>query len=216
VMPELLCGFLRGRPGTTVELVVANTQHLVARVRGFELDLALVEGNVLESDLSVERWIVDELCLFARHDHPLLQARRGRGIGGGSAARGPRRPAPGPLEAPPAALAAASWALREPGSGTRETFLRALAPLIGVPQVGLEVSDPLTLKRLVSVGDWFGCLGRRAVAEELAAGELVELRPPDATIRRDLTRHFWIVRHPDRYRNATLDALSAHVAQWTG
>jgi DNA-binding transcriptional LysR family regulator len=210
VMPELLAGFLRGRPGASVELVVANTQSLIAGVRGFELDLALVEGNVLESDLSVERWVDDELCLFARAGHPLLPPRRAR-----TGRARPRLP-PRPVRLPAATLAAAAWALREPGSGTRETFLRAVAPVIGSPRVGLQISDPLTLKRFVSVGDWFGCLGRRAIADELATGELVELRAPAPGVRRDLTRQFWIVRHPQRYRSATLDALTAHVARWAG
>jgi DNA-binding transcriptional LysR family regulator len=212
VMPELLASFLAAHPLATIELAVANTQSLVASVRNFELDLALVEGSALESDLSVERWLTDELCLFARAGHPQLPARRRAAARDRVPVQRARRPAPVAVTA--AALAAARWATREPGSGTRETFLRAMAPVIGAPAIGLEVSDPQTLKRFVSIGDWFGCLGRRAIADELASGELVELRAPDPAVQHDLTRHFWIVRHPQRYRTATLDALSAHIAGW--
>lgn len=210
VMPTVLEPFLAARPKLTVELVVANTQRLVTQVLGFELDLALVEGSVNESDLSIERWLTDELCLFARRGHPRLQAPRA------APSTGRASTVPGTVPVSAATLREARWALREPGSGTRETFLRALAPLIGAPRVGLEISDPQTLKQFVAGGEWFGCLSRRAVAEELAAGELVELRSPEPAVHRDLIRHFWILSHPQRYPTDTLTALRRHLTQFTG
>ena len=185
LMPELLADFAHRHPGlaanTSIELVIENTETLVARIRDLTLDLAFIEGEVLEPGLSVQPWMNDAICLFARAGHPA-----------------------------PRALAAGRWALRERGSGTRETFLRAMQPLIGAPEIAIEVSDPLALKRLVATSDWFGCLSRMAVAGELRDGLLLDVTPRTAGLRRALTRSFWLVSHPRRYRSAVVDALFAH------
>jgi DNA-binding transcriptional LysR family regulator len=198
VMPELLARFAALRPRVSVDLSVANTAELLARLRRSELDLAFVEGDVHAPGLSLTEWLPDELCLFARAGHPLA-ARFGRSkIPGPAARRDYAR-----------ALAEAGWALREPGSGTLETFLRALAPAIGAPRIGITVDDPLALQRMVAAGDWLGCMSRRAVADALAAGTLVALPAPDVSVGRALSRRFWIVRQPERYRSGAVDALLA-------
>jgi len=198
VMPALLARFSVQRPRAMVELSVANTADLLARLRRSEIDLAFVEGDVHAPGLSLTEWLPDELCLLARADHPLV-ARFGRG----------GITAPRPRGEYLAALAEARWALREPGSGTLETFLRALAPAIGAPRIGITVDDPLALQRMVAAGDWLGCMSRRAVADALSAGALAELPAPDASVRRALSRRFWIVRLPERYRSGAVDALLA-------
>lgn len=198
VMPPLLADFTRRRPHAVVEMTVANTSVLLERLRGLELDLAFVEGDVSGPGLLLDAWMQDALCLFCRAGHPVA-ARLERG-GRGRSAR------------PPAAyvdaLAQSQWALREPGSGTQETFQRALAPSIGSPRIGITVDDPLALQRMVAEGDWLGCMSRRALADAFATGRLVELPPPDDAARRALVRRFWLVRLRDRYRTAAVDALT--------
>jgi DNA-binding transcriptional LysR family regulator len=198
VMPGLLARFATLHPRAAVELSVANTAELLARLRRSELDLAFVEGDVHAPGLSLTEWLPDELCLFARAGHPLTARFGGTRLVGAAARRDYVH-----------ALAGAGWALREPGSGTLETFLRALAPAIGAPRIGITVDDPLALQRMVAAGDWLGCMSRRAVADALAAGTLTELPPPDASVGRALSRRFWIVRQPERYRSEAVDALLA-------
>ncbi|MCZ8107778.1 MAG: LysR substrate-binding domain-containing protein [Burkholderiales bacterium] len=196
LMPGLLGRFAAARPQATVDLVVANTADLLARLHRLELDLAFVEGDVPAPGLALDAWQPDTLCLLARAGHPLAE-RFGTG----------RRPLGGAAYAQ--ALAQSRWVLREGGSGTRETFLRALAPVIGAPRVAVTVDDPPALLALLAEGDWIGCTSRLAAADSLAAGRLVELRPPGAETARALVRRFWIVRRPDRYRTAAVDALLA-------
>ena len=184
VMPELLADFGGAHPLVSIELVIENTEALSARLRDPSLDAAFIEGDVLEPGLSLQPWLKDEVCLFARAGHPA-----------------------------PRALAQGRWALRERGSGTRETFLRAMRPVLGTPLIGLEANDSLALKRLVMNGDWFGCLSRRAVAGELAYGSLIDITPRSPKLRRALTRSFWIATHPQRYRSAAVQALIAHAAK---
>ena len=194
VMPSLLARFDAARPRASIELTVANTAVLLDRLRRVELDVAFVEGDVLAPGLQLTPWAEDALCLFARPGHPLARRFAGRALPRAARTYG-------------SALAEARWALREPGSGTRETFLRAIAPAIGAPRIGVTVDDPLALQRAVAAGDWLGCMSRRAVADAFADGRLVELPAPDAAVRSALLRRFWIVQLPERYRSAALDAL---------
>ncbi len=186
LMPDLLADFVRRHPGlganASINLAIGNTEALVARIRELTLDLAFIEGEVLEPGLRVEHWLTDEVCLFARAGHPA-----------------------------PRAFASGRWVLRERGSGTRETFLRAMQPLIGAPAIAVEVSDSLALKRLVATSDWFGCLSRMAVADELRDGVLRDVTPRSVALRRALTRSFWVVSNPQRYRSTLADALFEHV-----
>jgi DNA-binding transcriptional LysR family regulator len=198
VMPGLLARFARQRPQASVDLSVANTAALLARLRRHELEVAFVEGDVAAPGLSLVEWMPDALCLFARADHPLALR----------FARPGQRPGT-PARDYAAALAGAAWALREPGSGTLETFLRAVAPAIGAPRIGITVDEPLSLQRLVEGGDWLGCMSRRAVQDAFDAGRLVELPAPGREVRQALVRRFWIVRLPDRYRTTAVDALLA-------
>jgi hypothetical protein len=55
-----------------------------------------------------------------------------------------------------------------------------------------------------------------AIAEELRDGTLRDVTPRSAALRRALTRSFWLVAHPQRYRSATADALLAHARAWAG
>jgi DNA-binding transcriptional LysR family regulator len=151
---------------------------------------------VVAPGVALDAWRPDALCLLGRAGHPLA-ARFGTG------------PRPLGTAAYARALAEALWAMREAGSGSRETCLRALAPAIGMPRIGVTVDDPQALLRLLAEGEWVGCASRLAAADAIAAGTLVELRPPGAEAARALTRRFWIVRRPDRYRNAAVDALLA-------
>ncbi len=205
-MPQLVESFVASRPKATIALEVANTDELVGRVRALKLDCAFVEGEPGDPTLARQAWARDELCLFARAGHPLLAgalSARGREAPGGELALGARR-----IRA--ARLRSASWALRERGSGTRDIFLRAVAPSIGDLHVAVEVSDPLALKQLVLRTDLLGCLSRLAIDPELRSGTLCEIAPPTAEAARALGRVLWLVWHPGRYRTPLVDAFIAH------
>jgi DNA-binding transcriptional LysR family regulator len=87
-----------------------------------------------------------------------------------------------------AELAATSLITREPGSGTREAFERALAEhaegAVALPL--LEVSSTTAIKAAVVGGIGPAVLSSFAVAVELSAGTLVRLPVPDLDLRRTL------------------------------
>jgi DNA-binding transcriptional LysR family regulator len=195
VAPELIGDFRAQRPRVQMTLAVGNTIELIDRLKQHSLDCALIEGSVTDDSLIRRAWLNDELCLFARAGHPIVEA-----IAGGL------RPA--------AALAEADWVMREPGSGTRELFLQALAPVLAQPRSSIQVSDPQAMKTLVMGSDALGCLSRLAIANELADGRLVELPPPNRSVARSLRRVFWIVWHGQRDHSATVGHFIEHALKW--
>ncbi len=187
VMPGLIRSCHEQLPDFRATITVANSEDLLRQISHFALDVAFIEGDVLDPALHRQAWLHDQLCLFARQDHPIFDKR-------GRISRN---------------LADWHWVLREPGSGTREIFLRAAARYLDfAPRVALEVNDAETQKRLLQNSDWLACMSRRVVAADPAAEGLRLIEVPRA-ISQALTRRFWIVRHPDRFFSQAMAAITA-------
>ena len=184
-MPALISDCCAQISGLRIQLTVANTVDLQDQVRGFELDCAFVEGDISDPSLHKQAWLADELCLVARRNHPALRSRKSLRD----------------------RLSECGWVLREPGSASREVFLRAIAPLIAHPRVTLERNAPAPQKRCIRASDWLTCISRQAVEDELRSGDLQEVPGLPASMTKALTRRFWIVTHPERFQTDALRML---------
>lgn len=164
-------------PNVNLGLEVANTRTIVSKVLNYELDVGLIEGETSHPDLEVIPWMRDELVVFCAPTHP----QAGQMLSDD-------------------ALVAARWILREPGSGTRQTFDRAMRGLVPQLKIELELQQTEAIRQAVAANLGFGCLSRLAVADAFATGLLA----PMAT-KRDLTREFYLVLHRHKYRSAHLE-----------
>ncbi len=54
------------------ELFVQNSEIVLSRLAERTLDMALVEGEVLDPSLHKQAWLSDQLIIFCRTEHPLL------------------------------------------------------------------------------------------------------------------------------------------------
>lgn len=178
---SIMARYMEEQPGARVELDVANTSAIAQRVLNFELDLGLIEGELNHPDLEMTPWRGDELVVFCAPDHPLATAGQ---LGDD-------------------ALRAATWILREPGSGTRQTFERALAGLLPELNIRLELQHTEAIKRAVEAGLGISCLSRVSLSDAFARGSLVELPVP----HRSFKREFYIALHRQKY-------LSTSVKRW--
>jgi DNA-binding transcriptional LysR family regulator len=181
VCPALIDRYLQAYPGTDVKLEIGNTSHIAAAVVGFDLDVALIEGEITDPDLEVSDWLSDELAVFCGPDHPLA-TERSAGID---------------------RLLEERWVVREPGSGTRQTLDRAMTPWWPRWRIGLELEHTEAIKGLVAGGRFIGCVSRLALAESFAAGSLVEIAAPDL----DLRRRFYLLANRWKYRTRGIDAF---------
>src|SRR5690606_40611058 len=104
-------------PGAQVKLTVENTSSITQKVRNFELDIGLIEGELQDDALTVIPWRDDELSLFCAPTHPLAG-----------------RPTLTDED-----LVSADWILREAGSGTRQGFNRAVYGLLPQLKIRLQL-----------------------------------------------------------------------------
>ncbi len=177
----IMAGFMNEHPQARLELTVENTAAIASRVRNFELDIGLIEGELQESDLDVSYWRDDELALFCSPQHQLA----------------------GKSELTEADLLAATWIVREQGSGTRQAFDRAMAGILSNLNLRLELQHTEGIKRAVEAGLGVGCLSKIALEEAFKRGTLVSLSAP----HRSWTRKFYFILHRHKY-------LSNGVRSW--
>jgi DNA-binding transcriptional LysR family regulator len=171
LLPSLVSQWAHLHPTSQVYLRIGNTSDVLAAVAGFEVDFGFVEGSQTHSDLTFRPWLDDEMVILAAPGHPLAN--------GCATSR---------------QLANATWALREPGSGTRQIADTWLLQNLEQVRVGFELGSTEAIKRVVASSDALGCLSRYAVAQSLENGHLIELqtRLPKAT------RKFAIVLHREK------------------
>ncbi|MGB5324071.1 MAG: LysR substrate-binding domain-containing protein, partial [Pseudomonadales bacterium] len=162
-----------------MRLHVANTVAIAKQVLNFELDIGLIEGEFAHDDLEVTRWREDELVVFCAPDHPCARL---KSLGD-------------------AELVDAQWVLRERGSGTRQTFDRAMQGLQNQVKIYMELEHTEAIKQAVAAGAGLGCLSRIALQQDFAAGRLVPLEVPG----KDMKRSFYFVLHAQKYRSANLE-----------
>lgn len=168
--------YLSQNPGSKVTLSVCNTLQVVERLLRFELDVGLIEGEASHADLIFEPWLDDELVVFCAPSHPL-------------AASGVLR-----LDG----ISAQQWIVREPGSGTRALFDRAMRSAVADPNICLQLEHTEAIKRAVESGLGIGCLSRMALRDALRRGSLVEIETPELALH----RKFQFVRQRHRYLGA--------------
>ncbi len=178
LLPLIVSAYLQRHPESRVRLQVHNTASIAAMLLRYEIDLGLVEGQVVDAEIELEPWVDDELVVFCAPSHALA----------GRKAVAVDEIAPQP------------WILRERGSGTRETFDRALRHRPGglVPRLELEHTE--AVKRAVESGLGLGCLSRLALRDALRRGSLVALETPEL----DLRRQFSFAWHKGKYHSAAI------------
>lgn len=176
---HIMSRFLQDNPDAKVELDVANTSNIARKVRNFELDLGLIEGELVDDELEVIPWMEDELTAFCSPDHPLAAMKR----------------------LSEDHILEANWILREPGSGTRQTFDWAMHGVLSQLNILLELQHTEAIKRAVEAQLGIGCLSKVALQDAFRRRSLVPLPIP----QRNLKRHFYFILHRQKYRNAGID-----------
>jgi DNA-binding transcriptional LysR family regulator len=192
LLPEILARMSGALPALDrnrflPRIKISNTAGVIEDLLTYRLDLALIEGPCTERQLMASPWREDELVVVASSRDPLAARRSGRV----------------PLEH----LRAATWLLREAGSGTRETIDGLLLPHLHQLRPGIEFGNSEAIKRAVSEGLGISCLPRCVVEELVSARALVILR----TALPPLKRLLYLVTHKDKQLTPGLEAWMGHL-----
>lgn len=183
MLPGLLGDFRQRFPEVQIRLRVANTDAVVAMVADNSIDLGVVEGEVDNQLLRVERCQQDELQVIVPPGHPLCDYSLVK----------------------PFDLMLYPFIHREDGSGTRSVIERYFAD-VGVDENAIncpfELGSTEAIKGAVQAGVGVTIVSRATLSKELALGQLVALplEPP-------LMRSFYFVRQRQKFRTHLMDEL---------
>ena len=180
LVAPLMARFLREHSGAELTLAVGNTEEIARQVANFEIDVGLVEGEIQHPDLELTRWREDELVVFCAPGHRYAKKRA----------------------LTDADLRAAKWIVRERGSGTRQTFDRAMHGILVDLDVVLALQHTEAIRGAVAAGLGLGCVSRIALQEAFEHGTLAPCRVPHRDFRRDL--YLLVNKHKYRGRGLAL------------
>lgn len=183
MLPALLGDFKKHYPDVTVHLKVSNTDGIVHMVENNDIDLGVVEAQVANKNLVVERCRNDQLVVIVPPGHPLAD------------------------EAVTTAekLLQYPFICREEGSGTREVISEHLSHA-GINasdlKICMELGSPEAVKGAVEAGMGISVTSRATIMKELKLGTLraVPLEPL-------LERPFSFVYQKQKFRHRAMDEL---------
>ena len=150
--PFALADFQRRHPRVELRVMVANRRDMVAALGAFELDLAIM--GYPPEELPLERRVIGD------HPHVIIAP--------------PGHALVGRTGVALAEVAAETFLLREPGSGTRDLMQRLFGP---GPPAGrrVEIGSNETIKQAVMAGMGIALLSAHTVAAEVHDGRLTVL-----------------------------------------
>ncbi|GAA4082750.1 LysR family transcriptional regulator [Zhongshania borealis] len=174
-----LAEYLNKYPEADVQLDTANTPEVVAKVLNYEVDVGMIEREVQHRELELIPWKEDELVAFCSANHPLAK----KGVLNDDD------------------IKAARWILREPDSGARHTFDRALSGLLPDIEIYREFKHNEAIKSAVESGLGIGCLSKVVLQNDFRNGDLVPLK----LANRDMTRMFYFALPKHRHNKAAVE-----------
>lgn len=184
ILPFIVAEFASRYPKVEIETSIANTEEITQLVQANHLDIALVEGEVNQSDIVIRPIMEDEIILVVPNQHPLARL---------------------PIVTSEH-LQDQVWILRESGSGTR-AFSDKLIKEWGIKLRKTYIfGSGQAVKQAVTAGLGIALVSRWIVRKELNAKELKSIRIKG----KRLTRSFYLIgpKNPE-----TSEALEVFMEQ---
>lgn len=153
-------------PESVVSLVVTNSKEVADLVESARVDIGFLESPTVRANLHRRRVGWDRLVVAVPPGHPWATRRR-------------------PVLAND--LAETELLMREAGSGTRETLEYALGRHGLKPSPGFVMASNTALKSAAVAGMGPIVLSERALAGEIASGQLLQVRVAELELSRPLT-----------------------------
>lgn len=173
VLCPLLDELRRQMPDLDLRVLVSNTQEIEKKVHNYELDVAMIEGQVADEDLRADKIVDDHLVLICGRGHKFF----------------------GRNDVTIDELAGEHFILREEGSGTRALLEREMMAHKLDYDIAWISSDPQVIITAVTYNFGITALSPRAVQEEVKQGLLHAFEVKDF----NLNRVFNLVYHKDKH-----------------
>jgi len=163
VLPHVVAQMRAQYPQISPAITIGNTREIAEALLAHRLDIAVIEGEYTHDKLHVEAFAEDMMELIVAANHPFIQLSD-----------------PISIEM----LAAETWIVREPGSGTREATDRWLDSLGLAPHSLMAFGSTQLIKESVEAGLGITLLSRLTVRKELELGTLKSVQVTGTPVRR--------------------------------
>ncbi|GAA0426847.1 MAG: LysR family transcriptional regulator [Bacillota bacterium] len=185
IIPDLLVELQDKYPELTLEVVIGNTEEIVQRVRLFQVDIGLIEGQTNDKELSVYPFMQDELYVLAATNHPLAKK----------------------ATITMKELHNQAWVTREEGSGTRE-YLNHVIRSNGVKAKSiLTISSNQGVKESVIKGMGLSLLSHSVIERDVQQNQLAILRLNNTTFNRTFSYVYSPIMKSKKNVEAFIEAL---------
>jgi len=174
LLPRIIGEFKSAHPGIVPQLVVANSEAVLARVAERSIDLGFIEGDSQQRALVTDVCCEDELQVVCGPSHPLARQKT----------------------VAVETLTEHAYIIREIGSGTREVvdhYIQKAGLSLDSLHIIMEATSSEALKGLVATGLGFTIMSRAAVNKEVRLGDLVRI-----PLEPRLIRHLSVVYPKER------------------
>jgi DNA-binding transcriptional LysR family regulator len=188
LVPEVLGRFRTALPHVTVTLSIANSAEIEQALVENELDLGIIGEDITQQEL-FQIAIGDDLIVGVATPGLL-----------GDTGRARRRP---PRRIRAVDLGRLPILARKAGSATQRHVDRGLAEIGVQPTPAFEFPSPEAQVRAAIAGLGLAFVSRRAAADSLAAGTLVEVSVPGLRLIRPITAAY----HRDKHVSAAMRQL---------
>lgn len=191
ILPQVLNSFRERYEGIRIRLVVSDTKDIAARTEQGEFDVGFVGAKDETKKLDYRKILEDTLVFIAPCDYPdSIEAKE---------------------------LKRYPFIMREPGSGTRNSFQSALKKS-GMNattdlRVVAELTDTEAIKGAVKNGMGMSCVSKMAVNGDVAHG-LMKIVKVEGL--HDLKRSFYLVTRRGRTVLPQVKALTQIIDRWRG
>ena len=179
---DAMVDFQRAHSAVQIEIMSDNSPGIIDSVITNNVDFGLVESSVDDPRVLVERWLEDELVVFASPEHPLLNKDK----------------------VSISDLKHTPWVLREIGSGARSVFNDTFRSALPDLRIAMEFRHNEPIKKAVAKGVGIGCLSGRVLERELMDGTLVALSIPKES---RMPRRLAMIRRQDVVLSAAAHAF---------
>ena len=186
VVPALIGAFRGKYPDVRISLLIGSSREVQQWVEEGRVEIGVVGAAPSGRTLQARQLMDDEIVVVVGADHP-WSTRKTVSLD---------------------ELKAEPMIVRERGSGSRETFERALEGVgldLGAFRIVGEMASTQAIKQAVRAGVGLSLISRRAVLDECRARLLVCVTIRDLTI----SRAFHLVTHRDRSRSPLAQAFLA-------
>jgi LysR family transcriptional regulator for metE and metH len=184
--PRALAAFKQAHPRVELRLLIGNRRDMIAALEGFDLDIAVMGRPP-------QHFAVEQAVIGA-HPHVIIAA--------------PGHKLAGRHALPLAALAAETFLLREPGSGSRALLEGLLTEARLSPEIGMEIGSNETIKQAVMAGMGIALISAHTIAAEVQDGRLAVLDVRGLP----LLREWYVVKRREKRLLPAAQALWTHLA----